>query len=90
MVSGPRNSVEDVATQPFRRLRMVEVVGGIVDHTDPFHDAARTVILRHRERNDLVKAAIAEGPGNDRARAFGGVAAAPMIRGEPPADLDRR
>ena len=67
-------------------VRMVEVVGGVVGHAEPFHDAARRMIVRHRERHDFVEPQRFE-PERERGdRAFSRVAVAPVVGGQPPAE----
>jgi hypothetical protein len=37
----------------FRKRRIVEILGGIAAHPEPFHDGARAVVGRGCERHDV-------------------------------------
>src|SRR4051812_30909901 len=52
-----RKPVEHMRPQrvAFRQRWIVEVVGGVAAHAQPFHDRARAVVCRGRKGNDLRK-----------------------------------
>jgi hypothetical protein len=60
----------------------------IADHSNLFHDAARTQVGWDRERDEAGKVENLEGIACDGARTFGGESLSPGGMGEPPADLD--
>ena len=70
--------------------RVIEVVGRVVHHPDPFHDAARAQVVGHGHRDDLVELQLLEPERQDGPRSFGGVAPAPVFGRQPPADLHAR
>lgn len=72
------------------KIRMIEIVRGIVSHSDFFHHTARPCVRRSCEGNDLyqfqfIECAIQDGP-----RAFGGQPSTPLIHCQTPANLDAR
>src|SRR5579883_1501528 len=84
------DSVEYVSPErmPLGDRRVVEVIGLRSRHSDPLHDGPRSEIRCGRERDDLLQSQVPEAEFEGRAGGLGGVAAAPMRAGQPPADLD--
>src|SRR4051794_36399399 len=72
-----------------RNARVVEVVGGIARHPEALHHAHRAGVPRRGERDDLLEAQLLEAEAERGPRAFRGVAEAPGVTRQPPADLDR-
>src|SRR5690242_13207464 len=80
-------AVEHVAAQRMARGEawMVEVIPRIVGHPELLHDPPRPPVPDGRERHDLAFRGGHHGP-----CALGRQSPAPMLRGQPPADLDAR
>jgi hypothetical protein len=85
-------SVEDVLPQGVvvRKRWMIEVVGRRSRHTDPLHDGARPHVCGYRERHDFIQVKLAKAKLESGTGRFCGIATAPVLGGEPPADLDAR
>jgi hypothetical protein len=71
-----------------RKARMVEVVGGIVGHAEPLHQALRARVGEGGEGDKGIEVKDFEGVADDFATAFCGEALAPGVRGKAPADFD--
>jgi hypothetical protein len=69
---------------------VVEVIRRVVAHPDSLHHGPRADIGRDRERNDLLKADRLEAERERGAGRLRGVAMAPGMSSEPPADLHGR
>lgn len=63
---------------------MVEVIGRAVDHADSVHHAPRANVARHCERHDLGEPKRLKAECQHSPCSFGGVPAAPVLRGEAP------
>jgi hypothetical protein len=88
---GPDEAVEDVAAKRTRfDVGVVEVVVGVARHPELLHHTPGTGIGRDGHRDDLVKPNLTEAELDTRSRRLGGIAAAPVLAGQPPPDLDRR
>lgn len=61
-----------------RQLGTIEVIGGIVDHVEFFHDAARTRVFRDRERDERGQLEEGESAEDDRLRSFRGQSLTPV------------
>src|SRR5690606_34420307 len=71
-----------------RHAGMVEVACGIASHSEAFHDGCRANVAAYGEGDDLLLAESLESEGEPGAGSLGGIALAPEIRCQPPADLD--
>ena len=69
---------------------MVEVVLRRTRHADSLHDTHRSLICRCRERDDLVEPELAKTEIERGGRGLAGIAPAPVLVGQPPANLDTR
>ncbi len=67
---------------------MVEVVGGIVAHTQPLHHSAGLIVDCSRERDDLVAAESIKAEGQRRAGRLGCIAVTPVATVKPPSNLN--
>ncbi len=71
-----------------REQWVIEVIGGVVDHAELFHDVAGALVADGGHGDDLGKLESVEAVGERGLCALGGVAVAPVLIGEPPANLD--
>ena len=67
---------------------MIEIVRRVVGHPDFLHHASRLCVGDDREGDDLVEAEGRETMLERRQGRLGGVAMAPMLMGDAPADFD--
>ena len=72
-----------------RHVGVLEVAADIATHAKALHDPPGPDVDGGCERDDLVKADGVEAVIEGGPRPLGGVTVAPLIGGEPPADLDR-
>ena len=75
---------------PFRKPRMLEILPRIMNHAKLLHHSPRTNILRNSKRDDALQPDILKTITNNLGSAFRRQSFSPILRGEPPADLDRR
>ncbi len=69
---------------------VVEVVGRLTHHRQPFHHSPGGDIDRRRERHDLVKAEIVEPEAQRSGPSLGCITVPPGLLLEAPTDLNRR
>jgi hypothetical protein len=68
----------------------IEILGGVVGHAEPFHNAPRAPVRRHCEGNDLSEAEPSK-PVIDRStRGLSSIAPSPIGPRQAPSNLDRR
>jgi hypothetical protein len=72
----------------FRQTRMIEVIRGIVRHAKLFHHAARSLVYRDGERDDLVQTQYLKAVLQRYASAFGSQAPSPIRGRQSPPDFD--
>lgn len=85
-------TIEDVLLEgvSVREKGVEKISGRVVAEADFFHDAARFQVVGDGDGDDLFQSELLEAVVQRRPRGFGGVALAPVIRGQPPADFDAR
>lgn len=64
--------------------------GTAVMHTDPLHDGARSKILKRGKRYDFKESELLESDTQRGACRLGSETFSPVLKGEPPANLDTR
>src|SRR5215472_2328445 len=69
---------------------IIEVIGRITVHAEPFHDASRAVVHRRRKGHDFGQCERAEPVGKRQLRGFRCIAPPPMLDGQTPTDFDTR
>ncbi len=74
----------------FRQVGVIEIICGIVGHSQFFHHTARAQIRRHGKRNNLIKSERAEALSKRRACPFAGKPTAPMVGSQTPANFHSR
>lgn len=74
-------------TMTLGKLRVVEVVGGIMVHPQLLHDPLRGMIGSSGERHDLIEAEYTEAVVEHSLRSFSGYTLVPVSAGETPSDL---
>ena len=75
---------------PIRQAGVIEIVSRIMRNSQPFHHAPRPYIGGYGERDNLGQLKLCKPELKCRPRAFRGITAPPVLRGQPPADLDAR
>ena len=73
-----------------RQTRVVEIVAGMVNHSQFFHHAPRPLVRRNREGNDFRELQIVESESQNGLGAFGCQTLSPKLRAKTPADLYAR
>jgi hypothetical protein len=72
---------------PSREQRVIEIICGIMHHTEPLHHPSRACIASHSERDDFFKPAYLKAESEDCPRAFCRVPLPPVRGAEAPSDL---
>src|SRR5262245_51016673 len=73
-----------------RLCGVVEVIVGIVAHTEAFHDAARAGVFGHGEGNDLVKPERSKTELEDISGGLGRKPVSPIVHDQTPTYFDAR
>ena len=72
------------------QIRMVKIIGRVVNHTDSFHDPPRRTIVWDGKGDNFFELQYVEPECQGSPGTFGRVAAPPKIRGETPPDFRAR